>query len=283
MESLTFAAVAAGFALLGGTQHVHASVTIRYPNASSARVTIVQRTDKGATIRAYSDDMTKTMHLVVISTDFTQFMHLHPSYNSKTGAFTQNIPVAERSTYLAFADSEPTGYGQQVFRFSITPPEAMATLTPPPLTASSKEIAAGPDRVALASTTIEGGKAQNLALEITRDGKPAAGLQPYLGAAGHAVFINTTTFQYVHVHPTIAGQEMDDDMSSMSHMKMDVAGPHLVLHVPALPPGTYKLWFQFRDAEALRVAAFTIIATKKNNVASNTIVAPLELRKKYER
>lgn len=279
MESLAHAVVAAAFALLGGTQHVDARVSVTHPQARTAHVMIIQKVrGTPTTVRRYDADMTQLMHIVAISTDFTQFLHVHPTYDQETGAFNQDLPVDPAKSYYVYADSTPTGMGQQVMRFEITSKTRAAS--PVIRSASAKSVEAGPDRVSLDATTIAAGKPLNLGIEITTNGKPTSGLVPYLGAAGHAVFINTSTLEYAHVHPTLRGQEDMDDMGNMSHMNMDVAGPHLVLHIPSLPAGTYKLWFQFRDAAALRVAPFTIIATKNNKVASSTIVAPLELRKK---
>ncbi len=280
MESLAHAVIAASFALLGGSQHIDANVTATFPNAHTAHVLIIQKMHGSTTtVRRYDSAMTQLMHVVIVSTDYTQFLHVHPHFDPETGAFTQQFPIDPSKSYLVYADSTPTGLGQQVLRFSL-PSAHVSASRPVSRTESARAADAGPDRVTLATTTISAGKGQDIGLEITTNGKPTQGLQPYLGAAGHAVFINVSTLEYVHVHPTLRGQSMDDDMGNMPHMKKDVAGPHLVLHVPPLPAGTYKLWFQFRDAEALRVAPFTIIATKNNKVASNTMVAPLELRRK---
>jgi hypothetical protein len=87
-----------------------------------------------------------------------------------------------------------------------------------------------------------------LPIRIARNGKPATDLHPYLGAAGHAVFIDTSSLAYVHVHPMLPGG------------KMKGAGPKMVLHVPGLPVGTYKLWLQFQGGTKVYTAPFTIAA-----------------------
>lgn len=284
MESLAHAVMAVSFALLGGTQKVDANVSVTHPTPTTAQIRITETNHSGSTIKKYDEEMTKLMHLVVISNDFTEFQHVHPTYDAATGAFLQTIPVDPKKSYYLYADTTPRGFGQQVFRETIK--SSIHSGFRSVILSSNNPAKAGPDVVTLNTSILVAGKAQDVKLEITRNGKPATGLQPYLGAAGHAVFINTQTLDYVHVHPMLQGaMEMgdDDDMSSMPHMKMDVAGPHLVLHVPALPAGAYRLWFQFRDGDAVRVAPFIITATKNSKVASNTMVAPLELRRKYER
>lgn len=258
------APVSGTFALLGGTQHTVARATLSHPRTNAVTIDVVQSLRAGGpAIRSYNMDMTKTMHLVAISDDFRQFAHEHPAFDPKTGHFRVTLTVDPAHAYNVYADSEPKGVGQQVFRIAI-PADAhpAATMQPlPPSTPSPTSVSAGPYAVKLAKTTLAAQTAQTISLDITKSGSPATDVQPYLGAAGHAVFINTATLEYVHVHPMVRGAR---DTMNMGSMDMDhsqggpVAGPHLMMHVPALPVGTYKLWFQFRGAGALYVAPFTL-------------------------
>lgn len=261
---LAAAAVAAPltgtFALLGGTQHIVARAVVSHLRSNEVTLDIVQSWHAGGpAIVSYDADMTKLMHVIAIRDDFRQFMHLHPSFDRKTGTFHAIVNVDPTHAYNVYADSEPKGAGQQVFRFTV-PADAQPSPTTqpvPPSTPSPSTMNAGPYTVKLARTTLSAGSAESIPLDITKAGRAASDLRPYLGAAGHAVFINTATLEYVHVHPLVRGAKM----GAMINMDMDmapVAGPHLVMYVPALPVGTYKLWFQFRGAGALYVAPFTL-------------------------
>ena len=263
----TTASTTGTFALLGGTQRIVARTVVSHPRPNEVSLDVVQSRSPGApAIDSYALDMTKTMHIVVISDDFRQFMHLHPSFDPNTGRFRETFSVDPTHAYNVYTDSEPKGIGQQVFRFTI-PADARsgATKQPlPPRAPSPSTMNAGPYAVKLARTTLSAGSAQSIPLDITKNGRAANDLQPYLGAAGHAVFINTATLEYVHVHPMVRDGKMDPAMD-MGSMDMDdeqesgpIAGPHLLMHVPALPAGTYKLWFQFRGGSALYVAPFTL-------------------------
>jgi hypothetical protein len=253
--------------LLGGTQHIVARVTMSHPRPNDVTLDIVQSTRQGGPpIRAYGTDMTKLMHLVAISDDFRQFVHEHPSFNRKTGVFRQTLTVDPAHGYIVYIDSLPKNVGQQVFRFTI-PPSAQpaATIQPlPPSTPSPTTTTVGPYTVKLAKTTLSAQTAQQIPLDIMKGASAATDIQPYLGAAGHAVFVNTATLEYVHVHPMVRGSSSGSVKMGSGSMEMDehqsgpAAGPHLMMNVPALPVGTYKLWFQFRGAGSLRVAPFTL-------------------------
>ncbi|MBV8373078.1 MAG: hypothetical protein JOY69_07430, partial [Candidatus Eremiobacteraeota bacterium] len=80
----------------------------------------------------------------------------------------------------------------------------------------------------------------------------------YLGAPAHCVFINTSTLQYVHVHPMLRN---GNDMNAKGPMQVNMTGvgPLMRLHLPAMPAGTYKLWIQFLGgAYKLYTVPFTI-------------------------
>jgi hypothetical protein len=261
----TAAPLTGTFALLGGTPRVVARAIVSHPRPNDVTLDIVQSTRPGGPpIRAYQSDMTKLMHVIVISDDFRQFVHEHPSFNRKTGTFRQTVTVNPAHSYIIYTDSIVKGAGQQVFRFTIPPAAQPAATTQPlpPSTPSPTTMNDGPYAVKLAKTTLAPGTAQSIDLDITKGGAAASDLQPYLGAAGHAVFINTATLEYVHIHPTVRGaSEQSADKGSMDmdeHQSGPVAGPHLMMHVPALPVGTYKLWFQFRGGGSLYVAPFTL-------------------------
>jgi hypothetical protein len=108
--------------------------------------------------------------------------------------------------------------------------------------------------VTLARTTLVASRPQTLDLSVSENGRPASDLHTYLGAAAHAVFINTSTLAYVHVHPMVRGASMSMGMSGP-------AGPSMRMALPALPPGVYKLWLQFRGAgNQVFTAPFTLLS-----------------------
>lgn len=226
----------------------------------------IYETKPGATtpVRSYDVDMTKLMHMVVISTDFTQFMHVHPTFDATTGHFAQTIHLDPAHDYYVYADAEPQGIGQQVFRFDLRRAGVGKDSTRPDNSLHAKA-AAGPYTVSLSKTTLAANAPSTISITVMRNGALAGDLQPYLGAAAHAVFIDTNTLTYVHVHPTVAGAPamdmdmgMDDDMGASKVTAK--AGPRMTMNVPALAPGTYKLWLQFQGKTGLAVASFTLVA-----------------------
>jgi len=234
------------YALQAGVPATTASLQVTPLAGDRVRFDITVRR-RGAIVNEFDLDMTKRMHVIVVSDDFRTFAHLHPRA-LPNGHMVVEMP-APPGAYHVYADSEPHDVGQQVFRFDV------GTAQPRSLLPSPSAYAVGPYVVRLSTLRLRAGVENRVALTITKGGAPAHDLQPYLTAAGHAVFLNARDLTYVHVHPSVAGMPMRGmDMSDEAPQ----AGPNLTLHANVREPGTYKLWFEFRGGAALYTAPFTV-------------------------
>ncbi len=243
------------------------------PNDPLARKLDISLGDDTGTLRRYDIDMTKYLHLIIVSDDFRWFAHVHPVLRP-SGHFTIVQRFPRPGVYHVYADCDPTGIGQQVFRFDLdlaapsASPAATATAAIRELPPSANVARAGPYTVSLSTTSIEAGSESHVRVHVTRNGKPAHDLHPYLGALAHAVFLNSNDLTYVHVHPLPLGDAMPDMDMSGDSMKMPMpalsdrepSSPDMELHVDVRERGTYELWLQFRGGSALHVAAFKITA-----------------------
>jgi len=246
------------FALLGGTPEIVSKFwAVMGPGLSSTLKVQQYPAGSKSPILNYAVEMQKTMHMVVVRDDFATFAHLHPAFNTTTGTFSQSFTKQPNHRYYVYADSTPVGMSQQVFRFTIESDGPTAN-DKPTLAASEPAAVAGPYTVTLAKTALTANTPEEIDITIDKGGHPAGDLGSYLGAASHVVFINTSTLQYVHVHP-MAGNTTN--AKGTIEMNMSGTGPHQHMHLPALPAGTYKTWLQFRGGEyKLYTVPFTIVA-----------------------
>jgi hypothetical protein len=212
-------------------------------------------------IRNYAVEMTKKLHVVIVSADFRRFMHVHPNL-SAAGHFTLNQSFPAPGKYYIYADGEPNNLDHQVFRFEINvgapSGQEMISLSP-----TGREVNIGPYTVDLSQVKIHAGGMEMIDVHILKGDRAAADLHPYLGANAHAVFLNGKDLSYVHVHPMAMG-----DMAAMSSgMKApielpenSISSPDMMLHISIKQPGSYKMWLQFRGGDQLYVAPFVITA-----------------------
>ncbi|MGW0988968.1 hypothetical protein ACWD46_22575 [Streptomyces sp. NPDC002486] len=93
------------------------------------------------------------------------------------------------------------------------------------------------------------GRASDLTLTVTKDGKPVRNLQPYLGAFGHLVALRSGGLASLHVHPN--GEPGDGNTES---------GPEVSCTATVPSAGAYRLFLDFRHEGKVRTAAFTVHA-----------------------
>ncbi len=230
----------------------------------------------GTRIRAYDVDMTKRMHVIIVGDDLRTFLHVHPAQD-RDGTFRIAVTVPAPGRYHIYADAEPHGYGQRVFRFDV-PFGSGEMRRDVRRLQGVRAVRAGRYEVRLDRTTIPAGKEAMLNISITADGRAPRDLHPYLGGLAHAVFVNVLDLSYLHVHPTAPGamrgmsgmhegdvsggmSSMDDamtmnDLPDTAHvsspMQLAVVLPHA---------GIYVLWFQFRGGDAIHIARFVVTAS----------------------
>jgi len=214
-------------------------------------------------LKKYQVEMTKKLHMVIVSDDFKTFLHIHPTL-APDGHFliTQQFPAP--GTYFVYADALPDNMNHQVFRFKLDvghpSPPAPRNVQPTGMSAQ-----AGPYEVDLSTVRVHSHRMEMVDVNILENGKPAKDLHPYLGGAAHAVFLNANDLSYVHVHPMAADQMMMQmDMSKPMPELPDNASVSgdMMLHLALWEPGTYRMWLQFRGAgDKLYIAQFTIVAS----------------------
>ena len=215
-------------------------------------------------IRNYGTEMTKKLHVVIVSSDFSIFLHVHPVLGAN-GHFTLDQQFPTPGLYYLYADAVPNDGDHQVFRFALHLSKSDAPARPV-LVPTGKEVSVGPYTVDLSRARLHAGSMDTIEVQILKGDAPARDLHPYLGVPAHAVFLSSQDLTYVHVHPMPMTPGPPDTMNmDMSKMTMDMpdnasSPPDMVLHVSVKEPGTYKLWLQFRGGSQLYVAPFVLVA-----------------------
>ena len=253
------------YSLQGGTPKTEGYLRI----SPSGKDPLIQHLDlwmttppSPAPIRNYAVEMTKKIHVVIVSSDFSRFMHIHPALGP-TGHFVIDQQFPAPGHYYVYADSEPNNLDHQVFRFEVAVSDAGGQ-KPITLSPTGREVNVGPYTVDLSQVKLNAGGMDMIDVHILKGDKPANDLHPYLGANAHAVFLNGKDLSYVHVHPMAMG---DMAAASSGVMKMgadlpenSISSPDVMLHISIKEPGIYKMWLQFRGGDQLYVAPFVLTA-----------------------
>lgn len=191
----------------------------------------------------YEVEHGKELHLIVVRRDFTRFQHVHPTRDAD-GTWTARVDLVP-GQWRVFADFVPAGADSLTLGADLVVPgdlERPATL---PISRT--------DTVDGYTVTLDGdlvaGEHSMLTLSVSKNGKPVADLQPYLGAYGHLVSLREGDLAYLHVHPD--GEPGDGETSP---------GPDVVFGAEVPSVARYHLYLNFKHDGVVRTAQFTVDA-----------------------
>jgi hypothetical protein len=196
--------------------------------------------------------------------------HLHPE-QVHSGAFELALPPMPTGRYKLFADVVHAGGLGETLVSEVSISEAEGT----PLSGdnSGGVVTAAGTASPLADGTrmvwlrgrdaIRAGQVQRFVFRLEDgSGKPLAGLEPYMGMAGHAAFVSRDFTTFAHIHPVgsapmpalmMAATETASNMSTMHQMPRgaEVSFPY------AFPSaGHYRIFVQMKRAGAIQTGAF---------------------------
>jgi hypothetical protein len=233
------------------------------------------------------------MHLFVVRLPGMEaFAHLHPT-EVAPGHFTLGLPWLPAGEYQLFADIvHATGLGETATTRLTLAADAQPMIAP----TGDNAVGTGAPIVARAGTGAEeanpvatladgtrvtwlrerdgaatGGAVPLVAGRATwfrfavsdRDGRPARDVIPYMGMAGHAVFLSHDRAVFAHVHPTgsvpmaaLALVNNAADPHAGHHMAPEPLPPEIAFPYACPRAGDYRIFVQFRRGDVIETAIF---------------------------
>ncbi|QDI90059.1 hypothetical protein EPH95_01780 [Salicibibacter halophilus] len=204
-----------------GASDVHTDVSY---NGGEVRV---QLEDVHGTVPELEETHEKEMHLIIVSNDLEDFIHLHPE--REEDAIHTAPTDLENGHYQAFVDMAPKDRNYVVQPNDLQVGEGKQASPSASLSASEnltqeingKTVTLETEGLSTSDTT---------KLDFDLHGEEP---EPYLGALGHVVILDEDAETFIHVHPT-----SDHTTTFETHIDQ---------------PGLYKVWaeFQYEDTGVL--------------------------------
>lgn len=193
----------------------------------------------------------KLVHLLMVSEDLSWFAHEHPEIQPD-GTFVLPFAFPHGGRYVLYNDFTPQRVGMQVVPVELD--VAGEKPAPVPLKVSAERTIAvdGYTAKLTAPSPITSLRTQNLAVHLSRDGKPVTDLEPFLGAMGHLIVISQDRKHFVHSHPLESARSGGPDPAARR------GGPEVVFSAQFPAPGLYKAWSQFQHKGRVITAPFVI-------------------------
>ncbi|MEU6308176.1 hypothetical protein [Streptomyces chartreusis] len=235
----------------GGLQISEGGYTLdlRTPTVTAgkrAELSFAIRDSRGRAVTAYQREHEKELHLIVASRDLVTYRHLHPA-RAADGTWSIPVELPRAGGYRVFADFTPAKKGAENLTLGADL-AAAGSFEPQRMPAPNGTVKVHGYEVSL-DGGLRPGRASELKLNVSRDGRPVKNLQPYLGAYGHLVALRSGDLAYLHVHPN--GEPGDGSTKP---------GPRISFTATAPSSGTYRLFLDFKHEGKVHTAEFTVRA-----------------------
>ena len=176
----------------------------------------------GKTFKDFAIDSTKLMHLIVVRNDRSNFQHVHPTYDDKTGIFIMDsFQFPTDGQYRVFANFATTDAKKDMMGMIETEAPYVdvnvgdkTKVVALPLGADS--LASTANGFTAMITTAPGGNSPStttapifyagldgtVEVAISKNGTAFKNLQKYLGNLGHMVILGPN-LEFIHAHPIL--------------------------------------------------------------------------------
>jgi hypothetical protein len=264
-----------GHALGDGTiaaVSTYALEVIAVPDAKTSGQLSFSITDNGAPLTEYAERHTKKLHLIAVSKDLSNFLHIHPELTDG-GIWNVAVNFPEGGSWRIYTDFATAANADGVILGALIDVKGASTATP--LGSPAAMFSAEGFDFAV-SGTIPADDHGMLMITVMKDGK-FVNFEDYLGASGHLVAIREADGAYAHFHPqghvhgttvtpptsdgatvTVDPMNQGEGMSAGSTGGMSMSMPGM-LHFDTEVPGAgrYRMFLEFMTGGKLYQVAFT--------------------------
>lgn len=208
----------------------------------------------------------KPVHMFLVSRDMSDFQHIHPQV---VGPGLLEIPAtfAKTGAYSVFAQFKPLQQAEQTVASTLQVPGR--PMPAPPLQVDRTNIKTlwEPDAAGnlqaytyqVANLPVTVGQPVRFQVNVLKNGQPVQGVEPFLGAAGHAIVLSANHDAFAHAH-AMDGMKPNPNMPAC-HTGMAMAGQPSLLHFESdesiRHPGVYKAWVQTQVDGRVRTVDWT--------------------------
>jgi hypothetical protein len=216
------------------------------------------------------------LHLFLVQTpDMKSFWHLHPE-QAGTGEFTAQLPSLPAGRYQIYADIvHNTGFPETQVAVIDLPAIAGEPLHGDDSGAgdfsTTNNVAQLPDGSRMVwergSQPLQAEDAFWFRFRVEdKDGKPVSDLEPYMGMAGHAVFISNDGKIFAHVHPAgsvamaavdLAGDQSQPQKHEMAGMNSAPLSGEVSFPYGFPQNGDYRIFVQIKRSGHVETGEFS--------------------------
>lgn len=225
----------------------------------AAKITLDLVDGAGRKATALEDLHTKPVHLIAVSEDLSDFLHVHPQ-STGGSAFAVDATFKLPSFYRVWTEFQPKGARSATIDVANVATKGAAPTMVALVVDGDSSKSAGTTRAALSGAGgLQAGRKATLTLDFTdrSTGRPAK-LEPLLGAPAHAIVVSSNRDVFQHLHGALADAPAP---AAGAHAGHDMGGARpagaatkISFETTFPAPGLYKVFVQAqRDSQVLTV------------------------------
>ncbi|MEQ1789312.1 MAG: hypothetical protein ABL857_02595 [Rickettsiales bacterium] len=153
---------------------------------------------------------TKKLHVMIIDDSLTDYHHLHPKYDSKTGLFATSFIPKKQNGYSVWHDFELKNGEHYILKKTL--PATRNYDVSPTIQHSNHASAEGINISVEANPPLGIGKNSMVQIRVVDDSNKPIKLEPVLGASAHLVGFSKGGEHFIHCHP-LGGNAMEGELN----------------------------------------------------------------------
>lgn len=191
----------------------------------------------------------KKMHFIVVSNDFSNYQHIHPTFSGDT--WKVNVNLKDKTGYQAYIDVDSDEVGAEVLRI----PLSVGSVT------NTGKVSQNNTKIEKTGISVEIsgvnnlmiGKSTEIVFAVKKNGQLTSP-ENYLGAKGHTVALSNDPSIFIHGHP--------DEHA-------DTKEVHFAFTFQK--EGTYTLFAQFQVDGKVETYPFTVKVVDESKPHTDTV------------
>lgn len=202
----------------------------------------------GQSIRFLEKVHERPIHLLVVSTDLSEFAHIHPELQQDESYSVSHV-FPHGGSYWLFVDHTRPGESQTVSRFHVEIAGPARAAVPLRADANFTKSQDGLRVTMTPPARLQTGADLTFRFDVAdAAGNPVSNLQPYLGAWAHIMVVSENREDFIHAHPLDDAATTADNSPWLHSHAAPGPSPSSVTTVTGFRrPGLYRLWVQFQQ------------------------------------
>lgn len=229
-----------------------------------AIITFNLKDSKGNLVKDLMISHEKVLHTVIMSEDFSVFVHIHPEdfgnidEMKENGAYSVKFTFPKAGKYVIAIDFMVNDeMVAKQFIVDVKGEPELDELNPD----FSREIDVDGYSVKLSTSPeqIASGKETIINYRIEKDGEPVTDLEPYLGAPMHVAVVSSDLKNFMHTHGELESSEMHGGMMHQAGNNLpNEFGPEIKAYITFAKKGTYFVAGELKHKGNVIVTKFMI-------------------------